>query len=144
MRPNRIIVGEVRGGEVMDMIQAMNTGHDGSLSTGHGNSPEGMLSRIEAMFLQAADFPIDAIRSQIAEAINIIVHLGRLPDKSRKVLEISEIEGYKNGNITIIPLFKYIINRNDQTTNHDGTGKLVPTGNVLKNTMKLEMNGMYL
>ena len=144
MRPNRIIVGEVRGGEVMDMIQAMNTGHDGSLSTGHGNSPEGMLSRIEAMFLQAADFPIDAIRSQIAEAIDIIVHLGRLPDKSRKVLEISEIEGYKDGKITINPLFKFIINKNDPTTDHDGAGKLVPTGNKLKNTMKLEMNGMYI
>jgi pilus assembly protein CpaF len=73
MRPNRIIVGEVRGAEVLDMIQAMNTGHDGSLSTGHGNSPEGMLSRLEAMFLQAADFPVDAIRSQIAEAIDIII-----------------------------------------------------------------------
>ena len=94
MRPNRIIVGEVRGEEVLDMIQAMNTGHDGSLSTGHGNSPEGMLSRLEAMFLQAADYPIESIRSQIAEAIDIIVHLGRLPDKSRRVLEISEIEGY--------------------------------------------------
>lgn len=144
MRPNRIIVGEVRGGEVMDMIQAMNTGHDGSLSTGHGNSPEGMLSRIEAMFLQAADFPIDAIRSQIAEAIDIIVHLGRLPDKSRKVLEISEIEGYINGKIIINPLFKYLINKNDSTTDKESIGKLVPTGNRLKNTMKLEMNGMYL
>jgi len=128
----------------MDMIQAMNTGHDGSLSTGHGNSPEGMLSRIEAMFLQAADFPIDAIRSQIAEAIDIIVHLGRLPDKSRKVLEISEIEGYINGKIIINPLFKYLINKNDSTTDKESIGKLVPTGNRLKNTMKLEMNGMYL
>lgn len=141
MRPNRIIVGEVRGGEVLDMIQAMNTGHDGSLSTGHGNSTEGMLSRIEAMFLQAADFPIDAIRSQIAEAIDIIVHLGRLPDKSRKVLEISEIEGYRDGKIYINPLYKYIINRADSTSGNVLVGRLTPTGNELKNTAKLEMNG---
>lgn len=89
MRPDRIIVGEVRGEEVLDMIQAMNTGHDGSLSTGHGNSSEGMLYRLEAMFLTAADFPLESIRSQIAEAIDLIVHMGRMPDKSRKVLEIS-------------------------------------------------------
>jgi len=151
MRPNRIIVGEVRGEEVLDMIQAMNTGHDGSLSTGHGNSPEGMLSRIEAMFLQAADFPIDAIRSQIAEAIDIMVHLGRMPDKSRKVLEISEIEGYVDGKILINPLFKYKINKmcknQDQKINENiirTDGVLAPTGNRLKNTLKLEMNGIEL
>jgi pilus assembly protein CpaF len=114
MRPDRIIVGEVRGAEVLDMIQAMNTGHDGSLSTGHGNSPEGMISRMEAMFLQAADFPIEAIRSQIAEAVDIIVHLARLPDKSRKVLEISEIQGYEKGKILFNPLYKYQINQNAQ------------------------------
>ena len=144
MRPNRIIVGEVRGSEVLDMIQAMNTGHDGSLSTGHGNSTEGMLSRLEAMFLQAADFPIDAIRSQIAEAIDIIVHLGRLPDKSRKVLEISEIEGYWDGKIYINPLFKYIINKSESLTDHTPLGELIPTGNELKNTMKMDMNGVYI
>ena len=109
----------------------------------------GMLSRIEAMFLQAADFPIDAIRSQIAEAIDIIVHLGRLPDKSRKVLEISEIEGYRDGKIWINPIFKYVINKSDSADSvradgPDSAGRLVPTGNVLKNTMKLEMNGAYL
>lgn len=107
MRPDRIIVGEVRGEEVFDMIQAMNTGHDGSLSTGHGNSPEGMLSRLEAMYLTAADFPIDAIRTQIAEAIDIIVHLGRLRDSSRKVLEIVEVTGWKQGRYQINPLFSY-------------------------------------
>lgn len=144
MRPNRIIVGEVRGSEVLDMIQAMNTGHDGSLSTGHGNSTEGMISRIEAMFLQAADFPIDAIRSQIAEAIDIIVHLGRLPDKSRKVLEISEIEGYEYGKIRINPLFKYIINRADPMQENLLSGRLTPTGNELKNIIKLEMNGVCI
>ena len=144
MRPNRIIVGEVRGGEVLDMIQAMNTGHDGSLSTGHGNSPEGMLSRLEAMFLQAADFPIDAIRNQIAEAIDIIVHLGRLPDRSRKVLEIAEIEGYKDGKIIINPLFKYSINNNKERSNGKLQWKLTSTGNELKNIMKLDMNGEYI
>ncbi|HML36681.1 MAG TPA: CpaF family protein [Bacillota bacterium] len=144
MRPNRIIVGEVRGGEVLDMIQAMNTGHDGSLSTGHGNSPEGMLSRLEAMFLQAADFPIDAIRSQIAEAIDIIVHLGRLSDKSRKVLEIAEIEGYQDGKIRVNPIFKYIINRSGALNGDTTEGSLESTGNQLKNTMKLEMNGVCI
>lgn len=136
MRPDRIIVGEVRGAEVLDMIQAMNTGHDGSLSTGHGNSPMGMISRLEAMFLLAADFPIESIRSQIAEAIDIIVHLGRLPDKSRRVLEIAEIQGYVESKIMINPIFKLKIN--------NGIGRLEPTGNQLKNTDKLEMKGIML
>ncbi len=144
MRPNRIIVGEVRGEEVLDMIQAMNTGHDGSLSTGHGNSPEGMLSRLEAMFLQAADYPIEAIRAQIAEAIDIIVHLGRLPDKSRKVLEISEIEGYIDNKIMINPLFKYVINKDDPGKQEKVNGQLRKTGSSLKNTAKLMMNGVDL
>lgn len=144
MRPNRIIVGEVRGEEVLDMIQAMNTGHDGSLSTGHGNSPEGMLSRLEAMFLQAADFPVDAIRSQIAEAIDIIVHLGRLPDKSRKVLEITEIEGYRDGRISLNPLFQYRYNSGVSRDAQDSKGVLISTGNRLKNTLKLERNRIYI
>ena len=105
MRPNRIIVGEVRGEEVLDMIQAMNTGHAGSLSTGHGNSPRGMLYRLEAMFLQAADFPIDAIRRQITEGIDIMIHLGRLPGGARTVLEISEITGMRDGEIGLNTLF---------------------------------------
>ena len=105
MRPNRIIVGEVRGEEVLDMIQAMNTGHSGSLSTGHGNSPRGMLYRLEAMFLQAADFPIDAIRRQISEAIDVMVHLGRLPGGARAVLEIAEIADYKDGDIVLSTLY---------------------------------------
>ena len=105
MRPNRIIVGEVRGEEVLDMIQAMNTGHAGSLSTGHGNSPRGILHRLEAMFLQAADFPIDAIRRQITEGIDIIVHLGRLPGGGRAVLEIAEITGYTAGEINLNTIF---------------------------------------
>lgn len=147
MRPNRIIVGEVRGEEVLDMIQAMNTGHDGSLSTGHGNSPEGMLSRLEAMFLQAADYPIEAIRAQIAEAIDIIVHLGRLPDKSRKVLEIAEIREYTGGKIEINPLFKFKINQSYSQNRSEGSspdGSLVKTEHVLANTMKLKMKGVRL
>jgi len=105
MRPNRIIVGEVRGEEVLDMIQAMNTGHAGSLSTGHGNSPRGMIYRLEAMFLQAADFPIDAIRRQIAEGIDVIVHLGRLPGGGRAVFEIAEVEDFIGGEIILNTLY---------------------------------------
>ena len=107
MRPDRIIVGEVRGKEVKDMLQAMNTGHDGSLSTGHGNSPVGMLSRLETMYLSAVDFPIEAIRGQIYLAIDYIVHLCKLKDNSRKVIEISELSSYENGYIQLNPIFKY-------------------------------------
>lgn len=127
MRPDRIIVGEVRGEEVLDMIQAMNTGHDGSLSTGHGNSPEAMLYRLEAMFLMAKDYPMESIRSQIAEAIDIIVHLSRMPDKTRKVLEIVEVAGYRDNKIQLNPLYSYKV----------GEG-LIPTGNSLINQIKLE------
>ncbi len=105
LRPDRIIIGEVRGKEVMDMIQAMNTGHDGSLSTGHANSIEGMLKRLEAMFLQAADFPVEAIRSQITEGIDIMIHMSRAKDGSRSVTEISELKGMENGEIAVNPLF---------------------------------------
>lgn len=131
MRPDRIIVGEVRGKEVIDMIQAMNTGHDGSLSTGHGNSIHGMLRRLESMFLQAADYPIEAIRSQIAEGIDIIIHLGRLSDGSRKVLEIAEIAGLKDGQIETNLLFKYRPSKG-----------LLATGNRLIHTEKLELRGI--
>lgn len=133
MRPDRIIVGEVRGAEVFDMLQAMNTGHDGSLCTGHGNSPEGMLARLETMFLLAANFPVDAIRGQIAEAIDLIVHLRRMPDKSRKLLEIDEVVGYVEGRIQLNPLFRY-----------DPVQGLLPTGNKILKTMKLQMKGITL
>ena len=106
LRPDRIIIGEVRGKEVMDMIQAMNTGHDGSLSTGHANSIEGMLKRLEAMFLQAADFPVEAIRSQIMEGIDIMIHMSRMKDGNRSVTEISELKGMENGEIAVNPLFR--------------------------------------
>lgn len=107
MRPDRIIVGEVRGREVMDMIQAMNTGHDGSLSTGHANSIEGMLKRLEAMYMQAVDFPVEAIRSQITEGIDVMIHMSRMRDGSRKIMEIAELEGMENGAIKLNTLFSY-------------------------------------
>ena len=107
MRPDRIIVGEVRGAEAVDMIQAMNTGHDGSLSTGHANSAADMLSRLETMILMGMDLPLDAIRSQIASGVDIIVHLGRLRDKSRKVLQISEVKGFFSGNIEMNTLYEF-------------------------------------
>lgn len=107
MRPDRIIVGEVRGKECLDMLQALNTGHAGSLSTGHGNSPRDMLSRLETMTLMGADIPLAAVRSQIASAVDILVHLGRLRDRSRKVLEIVEVGDYMDGEIRLNPLFRF-------------------------------------
>ncbi len=106
MRPDRIIVGEVRGGEVFDMINAMNTGHAGSMSTGHANSISGMLRRLEAMFMQAVDFPVDAIRAQISEGIDIIIHMSRMRDGSRKVVEISELTEVSEGQIRTNCLYR--------------------------------------
>ncbi|MBQ7767028.1 MAG: CpaF family protein [Lachnospiraceae bacterium] len=105
MRPDRIIVGEVRGAEAFDMLQAMNTGHDGSLSTGHANSASDMLMRLEMMVLMAKELPLSAIRRQIASGIDILVHLGRMRDKSRKVMEILEIKGVADNEIITNPLF---------------------------------------
>lgn len=107
MRPDRIIVGEVRGAEAMDMIQAMNTGHEGSMSTGHANSAADMLFRLENMMLMGREIPLTAIRQQIASGIDIIIHLGRQRDRTRKVLEITELCGLENGNIRLNPLFVY-------------------------------------
>ena len=107
MRPTRIIVGEVRDAAAYDMLQALNTGHDGSLSTGHANSPVDMLSRLETLVLLAADMPLLAIRKQIASAIDIIVHLGRLRDRSRRLLEISEIVDCREGDIKLNPLYLF-------------------------------------
>lgn len=106
MRPNYLIVGEVRGKECLDMLQALNTGHFG-LSTGHGNSARDMLSRLETMTLMAADIPLTAVRGQIASAIDILVHLGRLRDRSRRVLEITEVTGYAEGEIQLNPLYRF-------------------------------------
>ena len=106
MRPDRVIVGEVRGPEALDMLQAMNTGHDGSMSTGHANSPKDMLARLETMVLMGIEMPLLAIRSQIASGIDIVVHLGRLHDKSRKVIEIDEVVGLKDGEIVLRKIFE--------------------------------------
>ncbi len=130
MRPDRIIVGECRGEETLDMLQAMNTGHDGSLSTGHANSCRDILFRIETMVLMGMELPLAAIRSQIASGIEVIVHLGRSRDKSRKVLEISEITGIKNGEIGLNKLYE--INKEN---------KLVKCNNLI-NTEKLRMSGV--
>lgn len=107
MRPDRILIGEVRGKEALDLLQAMNTGHDGSFSTGHANSPKDMLSRLETMVLMGADLPLSAIRSQIASAVDVMVHVARLRDKSRKVIRIEEVDRYENGEIILNPLFVF-------------------------------------
>ena len=107
MRPDRVIVGEVRSAETIDMLQAMNTGHDGSLSTGHGNSPKDMIGRLEAMVLMGMELPLTAIRRQIASGIDVIVHLGRLRDKSRKLLEVSEVMDYREGEIHLQTVYRY-------------------------------------
>ena len=107
MRPDRIIVGEVRGGEAVDMFQALNTGHDGSLSTAHANSASDMLSRLETMTLMGVDLPLEAIRRQIASGVDILIHLGRMRDKSRKVLEITEICGFENHEIKTRTLYRW-------------------------------------
>lgn len=107
MRPDRIVVGEVRGGEAVDMLQALNTGHDGSLSTAHANSSRDMLSRLETMTLMGVELPLEAIRMQIASGIDILIHLGRLRDKTRKVLEISEVCDFKNNEIVLRTLYRW-------------------------------------
>ncbi len=140
MRPERIVVGEVRGGEALDMLQAMNTGHDGSLSTGHANSTIDMLSRLETMVLQGADgLPLEAIRQQIASAIDIIIHLSRMRDHSRKTVEISEIVGYENGKILLNSLYQF--KEDENSTLEKVSGKLERTENEMKNIDKLRLAG---
>ncbi|MBQ4176041.1 MAG: CpaF family protein [Lachnospiraceae bacterium] len=143
MRPDRIIVGEVRGEETIDMLQSLNTGHDGSLSTGHGNSPRDMLSRLETMVIMGMEIPIAAIRRQIASGIDLMVHLSRMRDKSRKVLEILEIDGYdvQTGEIRTHTIYEY----QGLGEEKDGklTGSLKKTGE-LRHTQKLERAGIAL
>lgn len=127
MRPDRIIVGEVRGGEALDMLQALNSGHNGCMSTGHAGSATGMMYRLETMVLTAEAFPLDAVRRQIAMALDIVVHLGRFSDMSRKVMEISEVEICPDGSIGMNRLFEL------------REGKLEKTGNRLKNRSKIMM-----
>lgn len=141
MRPERIVVGEVRGGEALDMLQAMNTGHDGSLSTGHANSTVDMLSRLETMVLQgAAGLPLEAIKQQIASAVDIIIHLSRLRDKSRKTMEITEVLGYENGEIVLNPL--YVFEEDGDSQLERVSGSLKRTDNPMKNDYKLRMAGI--
>lgn len=140
MRPERIVVGEVRGAEALDMLQAMNTGHDGSLSTGHANSPADMLSRLETMVLTGSNFPIEAIRQQIASALDIIVHLGRLSDKSRKTLFVTEVLGYSNGAYQLNELFRF--EREEELVNGKIVGQLQRTDNKMVNDHKFIMSGI--
>ncbi len=144
MRPDRIIVGEVRGAEVVDMLQAMNTGHDGSLSTGHGNSIPDMLDRMETMMLMGMEIPLVAARKQIASAIDIMVHLGRLRDGSRKVLEISEVLGISDGEVELNPL--YVFKEDETVIDNDDPGvvigELKRTRNPLVHQGKLKRAGI--
>ncbi|AHV96098.1 CpaF family protein [Paenibacillus sabinae] len=139
MRPNRIVIGEVRGAEALDMLQALNTGHDGSLSTGHANSARDMISRLETMVLSGADLPVAVVRQQIGSAIDIFVHLARLRDRSRRVTEISEVMGLEGGEVKLNPLYAF-----RETGEGDGRlkGELEACGNPLRNTAKLVMAGI--
>lgn len=142
MRPERIVVGEVRGGEALDMLQAMNTGHDGSLSTGHANSTEDMLSRLETMVLQgSAGLPLEAIRQQIASAVDIIIHLSRMRDKTRKTIAITEVVGYENGRIKLNPLYEF--KEDSYSMVERVSGRLERTSNEMINTFKLKISGIY-
>lgn len=139
MRPDRIIVGEVRGAEALDMIgSAMNCGHDGSMSTAHANSGEDMLVRLETMILMAVELPVSAIRRQIASGVDLVVHLGRLRDKSRKVLEILEITGVEEDKIVINPLYQFRETGTKGEKKVEGGWEKVGT---LKNTFKMENAG---
>jgi pilus assembly protein CpaF len=140
MRPNRIIVGEVRGAEAIDMLQAMNTGHDGSLSTGHANSVFDMLSRLETMILSGASLPVEVIRKQISSAIDIMVHLSRFRDHTRRVMEISEVLDIKDGEIQLNPL--YVFEEEGEDQNGRVIGNLRATGNPMKNLQKMQMAGL--
>ncbi|WP_163856191.1 CpaF family protein [Paenibacillus elgii] len=140
MRPNRVIVGEVRGAEALDMLQAMNTGHDGSLSTGHANSVQDMLSRLETMVLSGASLPVEVVRKQIASAIDVMIHLTRLRDRSRRVMEITEVVGIDEGEVKLNPLYRFV--ETGETPEGKVIGQLEPTGNALEGTWKLEMAGL--
>ncbi len=144
MRPDRIIVGEVRGEEAIDMLTAMNTGHDGSLSTGHANSTQDMFSRLETMILSAAPLPLEAVRKQIASAIDIIIFLSRLRDGSRRTMEISEVTGIDNGLIKLNPLFIFRETLQDeQKSINTVSGCLERTLNPLINKHKMLNAGIY-
>jgi len=143
MRPDRVVVGEVRGEEAIDMLQAMNTGHDGSLSTGHANSARDMISRLETMVIRGADLPLEAIRQQISSAVDIIVQLSRLRDHSRKTVEIVEVldYDYETRQINLNPIYKFV--ESDKTTLEKVDGKLTRTNNPFVNKEKLIDAGIY-
>jgi len=138
MRPNRIIVGEVRGGEALDMLQALNTGHQGSMSTGHSNGAKDMLARLETMVLSAAELPVQVIRQQIASAIDLVIHLSRFRDRSRKVTEICEVVGMEAGEVQLNPLFLF---EEEGERNGHIVGGLKRTANPLVRMDKLKMAG---
>lgn len=140
MRPDRIIVGEVRGAEAIDMLQALNTGHDGSLSTGHANSAADMIARLETMVLMGMELPLAAIRRQIAGGVDLIVHLGRLRDKSRRVLSVSEVVGYEQGEVLLSVLYEF-----QETGERNGKvqGIWKKTGSLV-HTEKLQQAGITL
>lgn len=143
MRPDRIIVGEVRTGEALDMLQAMNTGHDGSMTTAHANSARDLLSRLETMVLMSGmELPLRAIRSQIASAVDIVVQIARMRDGSRKIINISEITGMEGDIITMQDLFRF----EQQGIDSDGRlrGEFVTTGLRPMCSEKLELNGIHL
>lgn len=141
MRPDRILVGEVRGAEALEMLQSMNTGHSGSISTGHANSSRDMLLRLETMVLMGADLPLAAIRSQIASAIDIFIHLGRLRDRSRRVLEIEEVMGIEEGEIVLHPLFQF---KEKKGVDRGGVEGVLEQVGELQNRQKLELSGASL
>jgi pilus assembly protein CpaF len=138
MRPNRIIVGEVRGAEALDMLQAMNTGHEGSLSTGHANGARDMISRLETMVLSGADLPVSVVRQQMASALDVIIHLSRFRDGTRRVAEICEVAGMKEGEVQLVSLFRF-----EEDGERDGrlSGSLRRSG-ALQNKRKLRHAGL--
>lgn len=143
MRPERIVVGEVRGAEALDMLQAMNTGHDGSLSTGHANSTFDIISRLETMVLQGADMlPLEAVRQQIASAIDIVIHLSRLRDKSRRTMEIVEVVGYDRAKKQVRLNKIYEFKESSGSTKGKVIGTLCRTKNSMENTLKLKLAGV--
>ncbi len=142
MRPDRILVGEVRGGETIDLLQALNTGHDGSISTGHANSPQDMLSRLETMVLMGMELPLRAVRRQIASGIDILVHVGRMRDKTRKVLQILEILDYDSEKDEILTRTLYEFEEEGNRECETVIGQLKKKGK-LENRQKLERAGIF-
>ena len=142
MRPERIIVGEVRGAEAIDMLQAMNTGHEGSMSTGHANSAKDMFSRLETMIMQNYEnIPLNAIKEMITTSIEFVVHISRMRDSTRHITEISEVLRYQNGKILLNPIYIFEENKNSKIDKVNGS--LIRTTNKINNDFKLRIGGFY-